>query len=218
MAFTLLAAQGVSVGSTQIEAHWLEVGVCLRACTGKHVTPNPLFSLQDTSSTPCSPLAVSTKMEGWLPQHELPVAAPIARLPPARQLCRRTMARAAARGCRLLLPTDVLWSSSLDGDQDTGLQVLTPSCCTQERPCIPPGGLPLRLRVIQAGVSVRRPNQVPSAQWYGMPLTGVARSRPPTFNCEERREHLDSQPVRPRASIMGEHACLYSCGRPALLY
>ncbi len=56
------------------------------------------------------------------------------------------MARAAARGCRLLLPTDVLWSSSLDGDRDTGLQVLTTSCCTQERPCIPPGGLRLRLQ------------------------------------------------------------------------
>lgn len=56
------------------------------------------------------------------------------------------MARAAARGCRLLLPTDVLWSSSLDQDRDTGLQVLTPSCCTQEQPCIPPGGLRLRLR------------------------------------------------------------------------
>ncbi|PNH11052.1 Phosphoglycerate kinase [Tetrabaena socialis] len=78
MAFTLLAAQGVSVGSTQIEADWLEP-------------------------------------------------------------CRRMMARAAERGTRLLLPTDVLWSSSLAGPVDSGVQVLTLDCCTEESPCIPAG-------------------------------------------------------------------------------
>ncbi|KAG2496543.1 hypothetical protein HYH03_005366 [Edaphochlamys debaryana] len=78
MAFTMLAARGVSVGSTQVEADWLEP-------------------------------------------------------------CRATMARAAERGCRLLLPSDVLWSSSLAGPVDTGVQVLTLDCCTEEAPCIPAG-------------------------------------------------------------------------------
>ncbi|KAG2429767.1 hypothetical protein HXX76_010551 [Chlamydomonas incerta] len=78
MAFTLLAARGVSVGSTQIEPDWLEP-------------------------------------------------------------CRRMMARAAERGTQLLLPGDVLWSSSLAAPVDTGVQVLTLDCCTEESPCIPAG-------------------------------------------------------------------------------
>ncbi|KAG2434392.1 hypothetical protein HYH02_012404 [Chlamydomonas schloesseri] len=78
MAFTLLAARGVSVGSTQIEADWLEP-------------------------------------------------------------CRRMMARAAERGTQLLLPGDVLWSSSLAAPVDTGVQLLTLDCCTEDSPCIPAG-------------------------------------------------------------------------------
>ncbi|GIL86451.1 hypothetical protein Vretifemale_14758 [Volvox reticuliferus] len=82
MAFTLLAAKGVSVGSTQIEEGWLEP-------------------------------------------------------------CRRMMSRAAELGTRLLLPSDVLWSSSLSRPEQldtTGVTPLTLDCCTPDRPCIPAGG------------------------------------------------------------------------------
>ncbi|EFJ45669.1 hypothetical protein VOLCADRAFT_82167 [Volvox carteri f. nagariensis] len=71
MAFTLLAATGVSVGSTQIEEDWLEP-------------------------------------------------------------CRHMMSRAAERGTRLLLPSDVLWSSSLERPEHldtTGVTPLTLDCC-----------------------------------------------------------------------------------------
>ncbi|GIL86508.1 hypothetical protein Vretimale_11588 [Volvox reticuliferus] len=81
MAFTLLAAKGVSVGSTQIEEGWLEP-------------------------------------------------------------CRRMMSRAAELGTRLLLPSDVLWSSSLSRPEQldtTGVTPLTLDCCTPDRPCIPAG-------------------------------------------------------------------------------
>ncbi|GLC44909.1 hypothetical protein PLESTB_001688000 [Pleodorina starrii] len=81
MAFTLLAAAGVSVGSTQIEEDWLEP-------------------------------------------------------------CRRMMTRAAQRGTRLLLPSDVCWSSSLSRPEQldtSGVTPLTRDCCTPDRPCIPPG-------------------------------------------------------------------------------
>ncbi|GFR40366.1 hypothetical protein Agub_g914 [Astrephomene gubernaculifera] len=54
--------------------------------------------------------------------------------------CRRMMARAAARGTRLLLPSDVLWSASLAGPgPEGGVQQLTPTCCTADSPCIPAG-------------------------------------------------------------------------------
>ncbi|GBF99580.1 phosphoglycerate kinase [Raphidocelis subcapitata] len=78
MAYTFLAALGVSVGRTQIEQEWLE---------------------------------------------------------PARKM----VDAAKARGVKLLLPTDVLVSESLDAPVATRIVPLTRSCCTPEAPCIPPG-------------------------------------------------------------------------------
>lgn len=78
MAFTLLASQGVMVGSTQVEEEWLEP-------------------------------------------------------------CRRMVSRAAAKGVKLLLPHDVVLSSSLDAPVAVATQVLTVDCCTADKPCIPAG-------------------------------------------------------------------------------
>ncbi|GIL86464.1 hypothetical protein Vretimale_11634 [Volvox reticuliferus] len=58
------------------------------------------------------------------------------------QPCRRMMSRAAELGTRLLLPSDVLWSSSLSRPEQldtTGVTPLTLDCCTPDRPCIPAG-------------------------------------------------------------------------------
>ena len=78
MAFTFLAARGVRVGATQIEADWVSAA--------------------------------------------------------------REMEEAAdAAGVRLLLPMDVLVSSSLDAPINTQVVKLSRGCCTDEQPCIPAG-------------------------------------------------------------------------------
>ena len=78
MAFTFLAARGVAVGATQIEADFVSVA--------------------------------------------------------------RDMEAAAARaGKQLLLPCDVLVSTSLDEPRDARYVQLRPGCCTAAAPCIPPG-------------------------------------------------------------------------------
>lgn len=59
---------------------------------------------------------------------------------PPLQAAKEMLREAEARGVRLLLPCDVVVSHSLSEPVRVHIQQLTLSCCSEEAPCIPPGG------------------------------------------------------------------------------
>ncbi len=55
------------------------------------------------------------------------------------------MEKARAKGVQLLLPQDVVVSSSLEAAADVRTIDLSPGCCSADSPCIPAGGLAVRI-------------------------------------------------------------------------
>jgi phosphoglycerate kinase len=122
MAFTFLAAGGVSVGKTQIEEEWLEVS---EGGGGAYVRDGWCV------------LAWLWQLTLSLPQCR---SFQTPRRPPTyHQPCRAMMARASERGVTLLLPSDVVVARSLDDSEGCCTVALTPGCCTQDSPCVPEG-------------------------------------------------------------------------------